>query len=78
MYDMCKYMRIDYRQNFLYLVLVHVDVTLDIVIAANLVEFGIGESVLLDEEHQFVNFLLLVKKVHVGRLAGEMESFRHA
>lgn len=60
------------------LLLVHVDIALDIVIAANLIEFRVGEGVLLDEEHQFVDLLLLVEEIHVGRLTSEMECVRHA
>jgi len=61
-----------------YLVIVHVDVALYVVVVANLKELHIGEGVLLNKEQQLVELLLLVEEVQVGGFAGDVQPLRHA
>jgi len=62
----------------MHLIIIHINVALDVIAATNLVEFGIGKGILLDEEQQLVDFLLLVKEVHVSRLSRNMHRVGHA
>lgn len=74
-------MLLQYDNNVLrcrYLVFVHVDVALYVVIAANLIELHISEGVLLNKEQQLVELFLLLEEVHVGGFAGDAQSLRHA